>query len=184
MSNAAESAASEFSIYVDGSCLDNQNVTSETPAGWGFVVVSGDDGLGRGEGKIVFEANGSVVTESDTEDFIGAEVGSNNTAELSALVHALRWLLVEGGDSSSRICGDSQYALQIAQGRWQAKANLELARHVQELWSEVTTLRVLSGIHVRAHQGHRWNERADHLAYRAMRREQPLPLEFWKPGKR
>jgi ribonuclease HI len=43
-------------------------------------------------------------------------------------------------------------------------------------------MRDLSWDHVRAHRGHRWNERADHLAKRAMRRERPEPLTFWKPG--
>ncbi|GIS41662.1 MAG: hypothetical protein Ct9H90mP14_1180 [Methanobacteriota archaeon] len=37
-------------IYVDGSCEENRNVTAETPAGWGFCVVEGDTGLGRGPG--------------------------------------------------------------------------------------------------------------------------------------
>ena len=38
-------------IYFDGSCGENRNVTSETPAGWGFCVVSGDNGIGRGHGE-------------------------------------------------------------------------------------------------------------------------------------
>ena len=43
-------------IYVDGSCEENRNVTADTPAGWGFCVVEGDTGLGRGRGEIVTEA--------------------------------------------------------------------------------------------------------------------------------
>nr|AIF06441.1 hypothetical protein [uncultured marine group II/III euryarchaeote KM3_192_C12] len=174
----------ELSIYVDGSCQDNQNVTAETPAAWAYVVVEGDAGLGRGTGGILTEASGMVITEEEAEEFLGAEVGSNNTAELSALAHALRWLLIEGGDSSVAIYGDSEYALRIAQRIYRAKANKSLANRVQELWDEVTSIRSLTGIHVRAHKGHRWNERADHLAFRCMQGDQPLPLEFWKPGKR
>ena len=37
-------------IYVDGSCIENRNVTNHTKAGWGFVI-KGDTGLGRGRGK-------------------------------------------------------------------------------------------------------------------------------------
>jgi len=189
MSDAAESgsdsvAASGLSIFVDGSCQDNQNVTAETPAAWAYVVVEGDGGLGRGDGGILTEASGLVLTDEQAADFLGAEVGSNNTAELSALAHALRWLLINEGDSPATIHGDSEYALRIAQRIYRAKANRALAKRVQELWDEVASLRSLTGNHVRAHKGHRWNERADHLAFRCMQGEQPLPLEFWKPGKR
>jgi len=82
-------------IYVDGSCEENRNVTAETPAGWGFCVVEGDTGLGRGRGEIVTEGSGSVITDETSNDFIGAEVGSNNTAELSAIAGALGWLKEE-----------------------------------------------------------------------------------------
>ena len=68
-------------IYVDGSCEENRNVTAATPAGWGFCVVSGDNGIGRGRGEVVLERSGVVVTDEDAESYLGAEVGSNNTAE-------------------------------------------------------------------------------------------------------
>ena len=35
-----------LSLYFDGLCQENRNVTAETPAGWGVVVVRGDSGLG------------------------------------------------------------------------------------------------------------------------------------------
>ena len=45
-------ASSEnISIYVDGSCEENKNVTAKTPAGWGFCVVIGDTGLGKDKAK-------------------------------------------------------------------------------------------------------------------------------------
>ena len=34
-----------WSLYVDGSCLGNQNVDAETPAAWAVVIVVGDNGL-------------------------------------------------------------------------------------------------------------------------------------------
>jgi len=171
-----------LTLYVDGSCDGNQNVDASTAAGWGVVVVLGDSGLGRGSGEIITEFSGPVSTSPDDDDFIGAEVGSNNTAELSGLFSALRWLLTEEQDDPVRIRLDSQYAGNIATGAWRAKANRELADRVQSVWDEVGSQRELSWDHVRAHRGHRWNERADHLAKRAMRRERPLPLTFWKPG--
>ena len=171
-------------LYVDGSCEENRNVTSKTPAGWGFCVISGDSGIGRGGGDVVFERSGPVVTEESADGFLGAGVGSNNTAELSAIAHAMRWLLAESGSQAVVLRGDSEYALNIASGQWRAKANKELADSVRALWSEVKSLRSLTPEHVRAHRGHRWNERADHLAFRAMQGEDPLPLQFWKPGAR
>ena len=96
----------------------------------------------------------------------------------------MRWLLTEGGSQMVVLRGDSEYALNIASGQWRAKANRELAKSARALWSEVASLRSLTPEHVRAHRGHRWNERADHLAFRAMQGEDPLPLQFWKPGAR
>lgn len=173
-----------WTIYVDGSCLGNQNVDADTPAAWAVVVVTGDTGLGRGSGELVEEFAGHVVTNAEEENFIGAEVGSNNTAELTAIAEALRWLLTEGGGDSAVIRADSQYAGNLASGAWKAKANRALVAHVQELWATVSALRPLSWEHVRAHRGHRWNERADHLALRKAQNENPAPLSFWKPGQR
>ena len=171
-------------IYVDGSCSENRNVTATTEAGWGFCVIEGDSGTGNGKGVLFDEMYGEVVTNPEAEDFLGAEVGSNNTAELSAIGHAMRWLLAEGDSRAVVLRGDSEYALNIASGQWRAKANKELAQSVRALWSEVESLSSLTPEHVRAHRGHRWNERADHLAFRAMQGEDSLPLQFWKPGAR
>ena len=171
-------------IYVDGSCIGNQNVDSETPAGWGVVIITGSNDLGRGNGEVLHEFHGRVITDPEDKSFIGAEVGSNNTAELTAFAEALRWALTEGGGSEIIIKTDSQYAGNQATGTWKAKANKRLVSHIQSLWIEVSDLRKLSWEHVKAHSGHRWNERADHLAIRAANNDSPLSLSFWKPGQR
>jgi|TARA_B110000881_G_scaffold190657_1_gene182022 ribonuclease HI len=173
-----------FTIYVDGSCLGNQNVDENTPAGWGMVVVTGDSGLGKGSGKISHEENGRVITDSESSEFIGAEIGSNNTAELTAFAMALRWVLVNLEGEEVLIRSDSTYAGNLADGSWKAKVNKELVATLRRLWEEVYSAFDLSWQHVRAHRGHRWNERADHLASRAATDETPLPLEFWKPGQK
>ncbi len=171
-------------IYVDGSCSENRNVSSETRAGWGLCVIVNDGGPGNGKGHLLTELSGEVITDEETGGYLGAEVGSNNTAELSAIAHALRWILSESEVDSATIRGDSNYALNIASGLWKAKANQALARRVSDLWDEVSGIVTLVGEHVPAHRGHRWNERADHLAFRAMQGDSPLPLQFWKPGQR
>lgn len=174
----------KISIYVDGSCLENQNVSKSTPAAWAVVIVIGDSGLGKGTGEIHEEFFGKVVTDEDSENYLGAEVGSNNTAELTAIAEALRWLLIEGTERPVIIKTDSQYAGNLATGNWKAKANKKLVAKVQQLWQEVSNLTELEWEHVRAHRGHRWNERADHLAIRCVSDKTPIPLSFWKPGQR
>jgi len=82
------------------------------------------------------------------------------------------------------IKGDSQYAMNITMGKWKAKANRQIAQRVQQIWKEVISIKTIGFEHVKAHRGHRWNERADHLAFRAMKGDNALPLQFWKPGKR
>ena len=67
-------------LYVDGSCGDNRNVTKDTIAGWGVCIVSGDSGTGRGQGEVMEETSGRVVTNPDAPGYIGASVGSNNSA--------------------------------------------------------------------------------------------------------
>ena len=97
---------------------------------------------------------------------------------------ALRWLLIDGSEKPAIIYTDSQYAGNLATGQWRAKANKELVTTVQNLWHEVVQVRTIEWRHVRAHRGHRWNERADHLANRCVNNQLPVPLTFWKPGQR
>ena len=178
------SSHENIALYIDGSCLENQNVTAETPAAWGMAIVIGDNGLGKGSGEILEETWGRVICKPNAEEFIGAEVGSNNTAELTAFAMALRWLLIDDSEYSAIIYTDSQYAGNLATGAWRAKANKSLVKHVQNLWQEVAQVRTVEWRHVRAHRGHRWNERANHLANRCVNNQLPIPLTFWKPGQR
>ena len=174
----------KISIYVDGSCLGNQNVDRNTPAAWGLVVVKGDNGLGKGTGQIFDEFSGKVITNDVEKGYLGAEIGSNNTAELTGFAEALRWVLVQDDDIPIIIRTDSQYAGNLATGKWKAKANKKLVNSLQRLWNEVSEIREIEWEHVKAHRGHRWNERADHLALRCAQDLMPIPLSFWKPGQR
>ena len=145
-----------------------------------------------GEPQVI---NPHVLQILEDSDFIPviAPIGADRNGQTyninadtvaGAIAAALGWLLQEGGGGSVVIRADSQYALNIANGEWKAKKNRNLASHVRALWDEVSSLRELTGEHVRAHRGHRWYERADHLAFRAMSGKDPLPLQFWKPGRR
>lgn len=180
----ADASSIPISIYVDGSCIENRNVGPETAAGWGFVVVRGDRGLGKGNGDLIYEESGKVVTDENDSEWMGAEVGSNNTAELSAMIYALKWTITECLDSPITIRADSMYALRITDGSWKAKENKILASRAQNMWKEAKKISEIDSAHVRAHSGHRWNERADHIAFRAQSNETAIPLQFWKPGQR
>ena len=166
-----------WTIYVDGSCPGNRDVDATTPAAWAFVVVEGDLPHGRGSGEVVHEEAGPCSQILERQ--VSSSRGSNNTAELSAFAQALRWLLLQASDASALIRADSIYAGNLADGSWKAKANRALVARVQALWMEVKEQRDVAWDHVRAHRGHRWNERADHLAGRHALGEAPDPLSFW-----
>ena len=65
-------------------------------------------------------ACGPVVTDKGAAGWHGAERGTNNTAELTAILQGLRWA---GGlaDTVVRIRYDSEYAANTARGLWKAK---------------------------------------------------------------
>ena len=102
---------SHIALYIDGSCLENNNVTSETPAAWGLAIVTGDNGLGKGSGEIIHELWGFVKCNPADDEFLGAEVGSNNTAELTGFAMALRWLLIEGSERDAIIAATNDVGL-------------------------------------------------------------------------
>ena len=65
------------SIYTDGSCKRNYACNKHTPAGWAFVWQ--DNG-----GHWTNSSAGKVVTNHTSPWYLGASVGSNNTAEITA----------------------------------------------------------------------------------------------------
>jgi ribonuclease HI len=148
-------------LYTDGSCPGNQNVqTQHNPAGWGVCIVR------PGGSEPLAELYGPVVTDQSEPGYLGAEVGSNNTGELSAICEALRWLRDERrhGPVGAAIRYDSTYAANIASGLFKAHKNKRLAAEAQRLFREVSALHTVALEHVRGHTGERWNERADQLA--------------------
>ena len=97
-----------FDIYLDGSYTPprRDNDYEELPAGWGFVVACnqpidlglpveyvgmniGDRYRSKNEHTyIVLFRHGSVITDSNAPNFIGAVKHSANTGELSAFAEA------------------------------------------------------------------------------------------------
>jgi ribonuclease HI len=163
---------SNYRIYVDGSAIGNINVTADTPAGWGLVVVEVDENdLKSGvalhsQGREVEQHYGKVITDANHPKYIGAEVGSNNTGELSAIYWALT-IIQDNNDTNDvfTIYGDSMYAGKMASREWRPKENVDLVRKVADLWDSLSRAgHNFSWLHVKAHSGHKWNDLADRLA--------------------
>ena len=125
-----------FVSYTDGSCLRNP----DGPAGFAAVVRS--EASGR-----EWEMAGHLSSST------------NNRAEWAALAAAL---LLVPPSSRLLVFSDSQYVLQVAQGLWKRKANLDL----WQAWDELRRQHPidLELRWVRGHVADPGNERADALA--------------------
>ncbi|KAL3926278.1 MAG: hypothetical protein SGPRY_003371 [Prymnesium sp.] len=81
--------------------------------------------------QCVVELFGPVTLDTGSPYFLGAEVGSNNTAELSAICEALLWLVEQAGPSGNApaaIYYDSEYAAKQLQGLWKTNKNHALVQ--------------------------------------------------------
>ena len=153
-----EKKAAPVNIYVDGSCSGNQNVRVKAcKAGWGVVVLDADDTV---------ELFGPVVCETNGKGFLGAEVGSNNTGELSAVCEALIYVRDMLDNCEVCVYHDSTYAVNVITGEMKAKKNKALVEKGATLLIEARMSCTVTFKHVKAHSGHQWNDLADALAKR------------------
>ena len=170
----------KYTIYTDGSAFgmnDGDGATKDTPAGWGFVVIEGPTGINHDEGTVVTEQSGRVITDSNHPFWIGADIGSNNTGELSAIYWALEWALHHAnvpaseyeGNGIVTIYSDSNYALNMVFGNWKPSTNKKLIQEIRSFADYVSRVITIEHSHIRAHSGFKWNEVADRLADRGAR---------------
>ncbi|MCA9709148.1 MAG: ribonuclease HI [Myxococcales bacterium] len=129
-------------IYTDGACSGNPG-----PAGIGVLLQRPDE----------------VV---EISEFLGS--GTNNIAELTAILRALQTLRDDEGDRLIHLYTDSGWSLGVLVGGWKAKVNVELIEQIRERMVQFPRLELLK---VRGHAGHEGNEEADRLATQATRRE-------------
>jgi ribonuclease HI len=149
----------DVSIYCDGACEPNPG-----NAGSGLVVYR--------EGKLA-------------ELWYGLynPAGTNNTAELNALQHALATAETEiAADRSVEVCSDSQYAIQCIRDwapGWEKRGwkkaggeikNLEIIQACYTIYQRIESDLQLS--HVAAHVGTEGNELADRMAMLAVQRQE------------
>jgi ribonuclease HI len=129
-------------IYTDGACSGNPG-----PAGVG----------------VLFQRPDEIV---EVSEFIGS--GTNNIAELTAILRGLQNLREDERDRVIHLYTDSGWSLGVLIGGWKAKANLELIAEIKEHLAKLPKIELLK---IRGHAGQEGNEEADHLATMAVRRE-------------
>ena len=127
-----DGAGDAIIVYADGACTGNPG-----PCGIGVVIL---DGSARRE----------------LSEYLG--LGTNNIAELTAIVRALE---EAPRDRTVIIHSDSAYALGLLGKGWKAKANGALVARMRDIASGFHDLRLVK---VAGHAGIVENERADELA--------------------
>ena len=145
-----------YVIYTDGSGTGGR-CTSTTPAGWGFVIIT--------DQEISHEARGPVDTDPSSAYHCGAMVGSNNTAEISALIEAALYLLgLPQIPAQVEFCYDSKWAADMTRGRFKPKRHKALVYTAKQVFNALTQRTTVQWRWVKGHTGEEYNEMADELA--------------------
>lgn len=142
----------QLSLYTDGASHARGNL----PGGWAWVLVNQVGPLKCGSG--------------------GLEATTNNVMEVTAILEGLRFVLRYNTQPFSHlthldVVSDSQYALGVSSGRFQASKNVELVNDVRAAAAALRRRDCAINWHwVRGHNGNAWNERVDRLAGQAKQR--------------
>ena len=151
-------------VYTDGS------YHPQPPrAGWGALLVLPTDpaSASHDNGEACGELHDRVPIDPTDPIFQGALILSNSTAELSAIIEVLHWATRELRFAFHLgIRYDSQWAAQTTLSAITVSKNSALARATTNALLRARATHYVSFEHVRAHQGHLWNEGADALANR------------------
>ena len=107
---------------------------------------------------------GPVQLQQDAGDFLGACRHSNNTAEISAIGHALVLARTRYQRRPVTICYDSEYAASVARGEWMAHTDENMAQRIQKLVAHIVKEQDIEWKWVKRHDNIVGNERADGLA--------------------
>ena len=153
----------ELAIFTDGGCVENARVSEHQQlAGAGAAVLNGTREGATGTQACIYCP---VHTDPTHPLFLGAERGTNNTAELVGVAEALLWLR----DHDLTRCDvclyvDSKYAPAVVQAEWGFRSNIALVKTIQHILVQVRAVRNIRFAWVHGHSGDKWNDVADELA--------------------
>ena len=141
--------------------------------GWGVAVFNIQDP--HPELPWMAALYGPVCTAPYDPVYVGAARGTNNTAEITAIVEACFWLLdlharlPPGHPRLACIHYDSEYAYGVVTHLVRPNENHALVQFASNLVTRVRLMYDLQFTHVKGHAGHYGNEVADPLAARGSR---------------
>ena len=153
-------------IYTDGACFGDPG-----PAGAAALLVSTQQyGIKATRPKENKDHQKNNTQEHSRSLFIGSK-STNNIAELEAIglgLDLLEAFLVQQDSfpSVATIFSDSQYAINVLNGSWKAKLNVELVEKLQRKIQHVQASIAIQFEWVKAHAGNYYNERVDRMAKR------------------
>lgn len=122
-------------IWTDGACIGNPG-----PMGIGAVIIDGEK-------------------RQELSEYLGH--GTNNIAELTAILRALEQVPASDRGRPVAVHSDSSYSIGLLTKGWKAKANQELVAKLRALAATFTKLQLVK---VKGHAGIEENERCDELA--------------------
>ncbi len=128
-----------INIYCDGSSTGKVG-----PGGWAYVIVGleTDDVLQKGSG-------GDLKTTNNQMELTGAIEGLAKLAEIGLF------------EAQYTLVSDSMYCLGIANGTYNAKKNVELAKRLRSLYLKFTNIQTKW---VKGHSGDFYNDMCDKRA--------------------
>ena len=145
-------------LFIDGTAGAMKGLSEKGPAAAGLCIIHDMlDGAQRYAGF----AGTLMDMEPGGTAFVGAERGTNGTAEIQASIQASLWAL-QSGYSRFRYCYDATYAERAAA----AEANPKVNHMIVNIASALRRLLVakdetVESLHTPAHAGNPWNEMAD-----------------------
>ena len=128
------------------------------------------------------ELFGPVPTARWDNRWLGAEIASNNTGELTAMAEALLWLDTEApGDPTlpALIRYDSTYAFEVITGKATPTENIDLVQNIQTILRSVSAKRCIDWQKVKGHSNDLGNDYADKLAEQGAAGKQTNQWSRW-----
>ena len=143
-------------VYTDGSGSGGR-CTATSSAGWGFVVLVNQ--------VHDHSAHGPVETDSRSVYYLGATVASNNSAEITAIIESLLYVLsLPTIPQSVEFFYDSKWAANATIGTSRPKRHKLLVNQARKLFTILSQRTLVKWTWVKGHSGDTYNEMADSLA--------------------